>query len=94
MTNPDPLWAYKDGVRMYETQYGRSYTVDDGQEETLAFELDLLAIFTDYVGRGEDLTAHFEKDTIGLSFTNPYPSHDPRRAVLDQKRKCCALIEF
>ena len=87
ITNPDPLWAYKDEARRYKTRYGRPYTLDDGEEDNLAFELDLLAIFTEYVDAGEDLVELFKQQVISFCFTNPYPSHDPCRAVLDKKRK-------
>ena len=49
--------------------------------------MDLLAIFTEYVDAGEDLVELFKQQVISLCFTNPYPSHDPRRAVLDEKCK-------
>jgi hypothetical protein len=53
--NPDPLWVYQAEARRYHIHYGHWYTLDDGQEESLTFKLQLLAIFTEYVDAGADL---------------------------------------
>ncbi|KAJ7857948.1 hypothetical protein B0H14DRAFT_2578119 [Mycena olivaceomarginata] len=65
--------SMQDKAYRYHTPYGYWYTLDNGQEENLAFELRLLAIFTEYVDAGADFGGDSSRDASVSP--SPTPTH-------------------
>jgi hypothetical protein len=99
-SNPGPIEAYMTAASHFHSTFGRPYQRVDGRAGELTEACQLLVTHKAFLDecRGDVEKEHRllgQKEFL-LTFVNPFPAHDPERALLDATgmSNVCYLMLF